>query len=162
MNPFRTLTAAALMTALACAGTATAATPHAGTYRGVTSQKDTGLGASPVALDVRRLRAGRARVSSADLSFTLACEDGSSISRSARLGGAKIARGGRFTISHSSGGNYGPDGVIRLTVTMRGRFTSARRAEGTFVAAATIADSPITPAIACNSGRVGWDSGTGV
>ena len=156
MTPFRTMTAAALMTALACAGSASAATPHPGTYRSLSSQKDAGLA---VARQVRRLRDGGARVSGTDLSFTMACEDGSSISRSVHLGGAKIGRG-RFKISDSSGGNYGPDGVIRLTVTVRGRFTSARHAEGTFAAGATIAESPTTPAISCGTGSLGWDSGS--
>src|SRR3954469_1560733 len=91
MSRSRILTTAALVTSLACAGSAAAATPHAGTYRGATSQKNADLTAPGVALDVRRLRHGRARVSGAELSYTMACDDGSSITRSTRLAGATIS-----------------------------------------------------------------------
>jgi hypothetical protein len=155
MSRFVTLTTAALATSLACAGIASAAAPHPGTYRGVTSQKN---GDARVALDVRRARHAGARVSAAELRYTMTCEDGSSITRSTRIGGAKISRAGRFSVGESSGGGYGPHGLIRLTVTLDGRFTSARHAKGSFVAAATVTASPITPAVSCTSGEVHWAS----
>jgi hypothetical protein len=155
MSHFRILTTAALATSLACAGIASAAAPHSGTYRGATSQKNAD---ARVALDVRQTRHGRARVSAAALRYTLTCEDGSSITQSAHLGGAKISRAGSFSVAETYGGSYGPHGLIRLTVTMSGRFTSARHAEGSFVAAATVTDSPVTPAVACSTGDVRWAS----
>src|SRR3954447_15867570 len=127
MNHSRSLTAAALISSLACAGSASAVTPRAGTYRGVAPQED-------VRVDVERHHHA-SRISNAALSYTMACEDGSSIARSVDLGSAKISRTGRFTIAESSGGGYGPHGVIRLTVRLSGHFTSARHVEGTFVAA---------------------------
>jgi hypothetical protein len=144
------VTTAALVASIACAGSASAANPHAGTYRGIAPQTD-------LRVDVQRHHHS-ARVSSAELRYTLACEDGTLITRSTALGSAKVSRAGRFKIAESSGGSYGPHGLIRLTVRMSGRFTSARRAEGTFTAAATVTDSPISPAVACSSGVVAWNS----
>jgi hypothetical protein len=150
MNHFRSLTAAALITSLACAGSASAASPRAGTYRGVAPQEG-------IRVDVQRHR-HTSRVSSAALTYTMACEDGSSITRSIALGGARISRAGRFTIAESSGGGFGPHGLIRLSVRVSGHFTSARHLDGTFVAAATVTDSPISPAVGCSTGVVQWRS----
>jgi hypothetical protein len=155
MSRFRILTPAVLAASLACAGIASAAAPHPGTYRAATSQKN---GEAQVALDVRRIGRGHARVSAAELRYTLACEDGSSITLSTHLAGAKITRAGRFSVSESSGGAYGPHGVIRLTVTVSGRFTDARHAEGSFAAAAAVTSSPIMPTVACVRGNVPWAS----
>jgi hypothetical protein len=146
MNLKRVTTVGALVASIAYAGSASAATPHAGTYRAVAPQQD-------LRVDVLRHR-----VSNADLTFTLACDDGTSITRTADLGGAKISRRGRFTIAESSGGSHGPDGQIRLTLRLSGHFTSGRRAEGTFKAAAIVTESPITPAVACSSGVVAWNA----
>src|SRR3954453_21615450 len=91
-----------------------AATPTAGVFRGATSQKDASF-----ALEVERGANGRMRVEGVRLGFTVDCEDGSSIARTAYLGGAKIRRGGKFKIAETSGGNHGPRGSIRLTVRLR-------------------------------------------
>jgi hypothetical protein len=115
--------AAAALALLIAASDATAAR-----FTGVTSQKDTGL-----ALELRHQR-----VMEATLHFTMDCEDGTSIARSAVLRTrTKLARGRRFRLTGDSGG---------MTVVMSGRLTGARRAEGTFEASTD----------ACFTGVVGW------
>src|SRR5919107_1531211 len=99
MNLKRVTTSAAVVAVLACAGSASAATPHAGTYRAVAPQDG-------LRVDVLRHRHS-ARVSSAELTYKLACDDGTSITRTADLGGAKVSRRGKFAIAESSGGSYG-------------------------------------------------------
>jgi hypothetical protein len=84
------------------------------------------------------------------------CEDGSSVARTVYLSGARLSRRGTFQIHEAAGGNYGPSGRIRLTVAMRGRFTSPRGAEGTFRVSALITESVLSPAVACYTGDNGW------
>jgi hypothetical protein len=142
------MTAVLILLASADAG---AATPTAGVFRGVTSQKDTGF-----ALEVERRPNGRMRVEGVQVGFRMNCEDGSSVARTTYLGGAKLRRGGRFKIAESSEGNYGSRGSIRLTVRMRGRFTANHSAQGTFSASAKNSESANHPAVACYAGPVGW------
>jgi hypothetical protein len=97
-------------------------------FTGVTSQKDTRF-----ALDVRGHR-----VVGAELHFTMDCDDGSSIARSAVVSGnARISPVRRFRLTDESGG---------MTVVMKGRLRTGGRAEGTFEAS--------TPT--CYTGTVGW------
>jgi hypothetical protein len=150
MRRFAPTTAAALVVLAACSNGAAAATPKAGTFKGVTSQKDVHL-----TLEVSK-RQGKARVAGASLTFWMNCEDGSTIARTASLGEARVARSGRFLVRGASGGSYGPDRKISVRVAMRGRFTTPSSAQGTFRASATITASPISPAVSCFSGDVGW------
>src|SRR3954454_2131954 len=105
------ITAALILLASSSAG---AATPDAGVFRGVTSQKSTRL-----AIEVERGRGGRVRVEGGELGPSMDCDDGSTITPAVYLGGAKIRPGGRFKVGASSGGNYGRHGSIRLAVRLR-------------------------------------------
>src|SRR3954451_19913827 len=148
------MTAVLILLASSGAGAATARpgpTPTTGVFRGVTSQKDPHL-----AIYVARGHGGHLRVEGVALGFTMDCEDGSSVSRTAYLGGASVTGSGRFRIAGTSGGNYGPHGSIRLTVRFKGRFTSKSSAQGTFDAGALIAESTTSPAVACSTGAIGW------
>jgi hypothetical protein len=155
MKRIATAIAAALVAAAAGSTGATAATPSAGKFQGVTSQKDHGASSQTVELQVRK-RHGAARVTGGELQVTLDCEDGSSLARTVHLPGSKVSRAGRFTISDASGGSYGPDGHISLRLAVSGRFTGARKAEGTLEAKALVSDSTTSPAVACFSGTVAW------
>jgi hypothetical protein len=122
----------AALTLLVASSSAAAATR----FTGVTSQKDTRL-----VVDVRKAGA-KTRVVKAELHFTMDCDDGSTIERSAVLPGpARVTRGGRFRLTDTSGG---------LSVAMTGRFTDSRTASGTFEAS--------SPATGCYTGTVGWVS----
>jgi hypothetical protein len=155
MGSLKTTAAAAMVVLIAAAGPAGAATPKAGKFQGVTSQKDHLAGSHRLTIEVRK-RHGAARVASAELGFTMECEDGSSIVRSAHLPGSRIRSSGRFTAKTQSGGSYGPDGHISLRLSMSGRFAGAQRVEGTLEAKATVSESTTSPAVACFSGTVGW------
>ena len=148
------MTAVLILLASSSAGAATprpGATPSSGVFRGVTSQKDPHL-----AVHVARGRGGHLRVEGVELGFKMTCDDGSSVSRTAYLGGARVTASGRFRIAAASGGSYGPHGSIRLTVRFKGRFTSKSSAQGTFRAGALISDSAISSTVACSSGAIGW------
>jgi hypothetical protein len=134
----RIVASTALVAALACAGSAAAATPRAGKFTGATSQKYL------MSLDVKDRR-----VAGGELPVQMNCEDGSTVERVVHVGSARVSRGGRFRIATTSGGNYGPEGKISVTTVLRGRFTSARSAQGMFVARATVSESTISPAVSC-------------
>jgi hypothetical protein len=155
MDRFTKMMATALMVAAVAATGASAATPAAGKFRGVTSQTDHTAGPHRVTLRVSK-RNARARVTGAVVQFTLRCEDGTSVARTAYVPGGEVTRSGRFNLSTTSGESYGPDGRISLRLSMSGRFAGARRAEGTFDATATVSASTLSPAVACSSGTVGW------
>src|SRR4051794_23268643 len=155
MRCFATTMTAAVIALTVCSAGAAAATPRAGKYQGVTFQKDRRLASPRIALEVVR-RHGKARVTGTEISYAMDCEDGSSIARTTYLSGGHVTRGGRFKITGASGGSHGADGQISVRVTMRGRFTSAGAAEGIFSARATLSESVVSPAIACNSGPVGF------
>jgi hypothetical protein len=136
---------------LACSSAA--AVPRTGTFTGAAALEQA-TSSGHVLLEVRRR--GRARVTAARLHFAAACADGSSIERDVDLGGMRVSRRGRFSVTDTSGGNFAAHGRIRVTVTLRGRFDAPMRASGAFRAGAIVTSDTFAPSVACHTGTVQW------
>jgi hypothetical protein len=145
MIPFRAVAVTATTTFLICS-VALAATARSGHFSGQTSNRSQPITFSVAANKVRKL----------DVAFDVNCGGDSRVGSSVFVGGTFVIRGGRF-----SGTRHGSDGGP-YTVTVKGRFTTPRKASGTVRVRVAYTDEGVEgSSVSCDTGTLRWSAHLG-
>jgi hypothetical protein len=156
MSRKQTVAAALGLAAVAVPGAALAAhvNPH-GTYTGTTSQvNETGMHAQIAFNAARHAR----KIAKLSIQVRVDCDSGTPQYFVLPGANEKIDSPGRFSDSGTITGDVEGGRKGTVTAVLHGRFTSARKAVGTFSATEDIADTTGAVVDHCRSGNVTWSA----
>lgn len=154
---YRTAMCAGAIVAASACSVAVAATPGAGTYKGVTSQKDAKSGKfQPV--EVKVGSKGK-RVKRIRIGFQTACADGTSYVSGFFVEGRPVRKGGKFSFSSTyKPPDLNPGETADVFVEGSGRFTSAKKLKGKLDVQVNIFTAGKVGALKCKSGKVSFSA----